>query len=180
MITPERLRRKHWSFVFALVALIYGTLYFVRPVCTFLQNTTPFALLVNILMYALLVILIVGLFVQGKINRPLPLLLLVMIGGAYVYGLLIIPNPEEKLHFIEYGILAYLIFRAVELDFRRPLAFLYAFLLTAAFGWIDEGIQHLLPNRYYQNEDVLLNAAGGLLGLAVIYVFRSGQAKAMA
>lgn len=179
MNTLQGLRRKYWSFALAWVALIYSTLYCVRPLCTFLQNTTPFALLVNSLMGVLLTVLILWLVIQGKINRPLPFLLLVMIGGAYIYGLWFIPNPEEKLHFLEYGILACLIAQAVEQDVRPPLALLYAFFLTAAFGWIDEGLQHLLPNRYYQNEDVALNAASGLLGLALMYLIRSGHAEAM-
>ena len=180
MDASERSRQKYWSFVFAWVALIYGTLYVVRPVCTFLQNTTPFALLVNILMYSLLTVLILGLFVKRKVTfaRPLSCLVFLITAGAYICGFSVIQIPEEKLHFLEYGILAYLAFRASELDIRRPPAFVYAFLLTVMFGWIDEGIQYFLPNRYYQNEDVALNAAGGLLGLAVVYIIRSGHAKA--
>ena len=40
---------------------------------------------------------------------------------------------------------------------------LVAVLLTAAFGWIDEGIQALLPSRVYDLRDVAFNAIAGLM-----------------
>jgi VanZ family protein len=101
---------------------------------------------------------------------------LVLIGLCYAYGLATIAYPEEKIHFIEYGILAFLIYRAMRLSLARPGAYIGAFFLTGISGWVDEGIQHLLPNRYYQLEDVLLNAVSGALGLALLFLFERRSA----
>jgi VanZ family protein len=172
MANSMSLRRRYWSYVFAWVVLIYATLYSVRPVCNFLKNTTPFALLVNILMFSLLIVIMMSLLMKRIVTRPSSYIFLFMTVAAYIYGFLTIQFPEEKIHFIEYGILAWLIIQAVELDVRRPAAHVYAFLLTAIFGWMDEGIQHLLPNRYYQFDDVILNATSGLLGLFLTHIIK--------
>jgi VanZ family protein len=98
-----------------------------------------------------------------------------MILSAYIYGMVTIQYPEEKIHFIEYGILAYLVFRPIHMDIQKPAAYGYAFILITIFGWIDEGIQHLLPNRYYQTEDVILNSISGGLGLLWIFIAKKEQ-----
>jgi len=52
--------------------------------------------------------------------------------------------------------------------------------LTAAVGWIDEGVQHLLPNRVYDLRDVALNAAAGLLAISIValaHAVRRSQAS---
>jgi hypothetical protein len=48
-------------------------------------------------------------------------------------------------------------------------------LFVAAAGWIDEGIQALLPSRYYDLRDVAFNAAAGLMALAAIAIFSRNE-----
>jgi len=163
-------RCKYWSCVFAWTALIYSTLSVARPVCTFLKNTTPFALLMNSLLIILLMAVSFYLASNRKVRRPSTYLLLIMTVAAYAYGLSVIQVPEEKIHFIEYGVLSCLILRALKADYQSRLAYFMAFTLTAILGWIDEGIQFLLPNRYYQIDDVMLNMVSGLLGLLLAYI----------
>lgn len=168
-----RCRRKYWAGVIAWLTLIYSTLYVMRPVCTFLKATTPFGVLVNTLLTALLGLVALNFFIRSIPYRPLSVFIFIAVTAAYAAGLLMIRNPEEKIHFIEYGILAFLVFRALETDVCPAAAYGLSFLLTAVFGWVDEGIQHLLPNRFYQLEDVLLNAVSGLLALLLIFIRRS-------
>ena len=79
---------------------------------------------------------------------------------------------QERLHLVEYGAVA-LAFRAAfaarRADGRAPAlpAAAAAFGATVAAGWLDEGIQALLPNRYYDIRDVGFNALAGALALAV-------------
>jgi hypothetical protein len=85
-------------------------------------------------------------------------------------------QPEEALHFIQYGLVGGLFFAALverrrHLDasswLARPaLPAVLAFLLTLAAGWTDEIIQYFLPNRYYDLRDVAFNAAAGALAIA--------------
>lgn len=107
-----------------------------------------------------------------RIKKKSTYVLLAITSVIYVYLLWVMKIPEEKIHFLEYGLLGFLVFRAFQLDFTDKLAYLLAFCLTAAFGWGDEGIQYLLPNRYFEWKDVLLNIVGGALGLFWTFLIR--------
>ena len=102
------------------------------------------------------------------------------VGLFYVGLLTLVPMmPEERLHFLEYGVVAALIYlalcerraRAAEADptSRDPLVRLppavVAVILTAILGWIDEAIQAVLPNRYYDLRDVAFNSAAAVICL---------------
>jgi VanZ family protein len=97
-------------------------------------------------------------------------LLLLLVMSVYVFGMVSLSIPEERLHLLEYGFLGFLVHRALILDTGKRQAYLAAFIITSLIGWGDEGIQYILPNRYYQFKDVSLNSASAALGLAMTYV----------
>ena len=66
-------------------------------------------------------------------------------------------NPEEAVHFIEYGILGFLLFRAFSRRVRDPLVYLAAGWLGAILGTTDEIIQWMTPRRVFGLRDVWLN-----------------------
>ena len=53
-----------------------------------------------------------------------------------------------------------------------------AWLLTALAGWLDEGIQGLLPNRVYDLRDVGFNALAGALALASAAALEAARQRA--
>jgi len=172
MIFKKNLREKYWFYVFTWVTLLYSTLYVVRPICEFLKKVTPFNFLSDMGMILLLVILVVLFFKKVRIKKPSTYFLLLFTLMIYGYAIATIKYPEEKLHFVEYGILGFLIFRAFRLDYNALKSYLFAFILTSLFGWGDEGIQYLLPNRYYQIDDVILNSVSGALGLFTTFIYQ--------
>lgn len=99
---------------------------------------------------------------------------LTLVGLAAVYALVVWPmeSPEEKLHFLEYGLVAVLAFFSAPERLEGPLRSLAAALFTGAAGWVDEGIQALLPTRYYDLRDVGFNALAGVMALCSLAVFR--------
>ena len=89
--------------------------------------------------------------------------------AVYLVTLIRLPIPEARSHLFEYGLVAMLIYQAL-LERRgngRRVAIpsLLAAVATALLGWVDEGIQWLLPNRVYDLVDVGLNAAFGLIAI---------------
>lgn len=166
------LRKRYWAWALGWTSAIYVTLYPVRPVCEFLKRTIPFDLWVNIFLVVCLSGIVILFFRKYKVTDFRGYVLLLIAVSGYLYGLVTISHSEEKIHFLEYGILAYLVFQALRLDHGTGAAYVGAFALTAALGWVDEGIQHFLPNRYYQISDVALNAASGFLGLLLVYIFQ--------
>jgi uncharacterized membrane protein len=84
------------------------------------------------------------------------LILVALAFGLYAYRL----NqqaPEEALHFIEYGILGVLLYRALSHRIRDYSIYICAALLGAIIGTIDETIQWLTPNRFWAYGDIWLN-----------------------
>ena len=80
----------------------------------------------------------------------------------------------ERTHLPEYGIAAWLAWRALEplLPGTFP-AYAAAAALAAAIGYGDELIQGVLPGRYYDLRDVALNALGAVLGALVLAAARA-------
>ena len=69
---------------------------------------------------------------------------------------------------LEYGLLAYLILRALQLDLADRPAYSWSLVLTTIVGLGDEIIQLILPQRFFEFKDVFLNMVSG--GLALLLV----------
>lgn len=163
-------RRTYWILAGAWTGLIYSTLYIVRPAVNILKEATPFSEVIQIGCLLLLFLLITGIIQKVGLKKPSSYCILGVVVIAYLGGLASLDYPEEKIHFIEYGLLAVLIFKALRFDIKGFPCFVYAFILTLGLGWIDEGIQYVLPNRYYQIQDVVLNGISGALALVIMFV----------
>ncbi len=98
---------------------------------------------------------------------------LALAGLAVAYAYLLKHHckfPAERLHLIEYGLLAYLLYRALRPDFTRAVAYALSLLISSGFGFLDEIIQHVLPNRVFELRDVMTNLLASALGLLVVAV----------
>jgi hypothetical protein len=72
-------------------------------------------------------------------------------------------SPEEAVHFIEYGALAVLLFRALRPTVPGASVFVAGTLIGAMVGTVDEIIQWLTPDRYWDWRDIALNAGAGAI-----------------
>ena len=83
-------------------------------------------------------------------------------------------SPAERTHLMEYSVVAVLIFQALrersENGRRVPVPALVALGATVLVGWIDEGIQAVLPNRVYDNFDVFSNFVAAVIGIVTSVV----------
>lgn len=156
----------------ALLLTIYSTLAVIRRVTNALRDAGLLKLTVGVI-FALTALAVVALFLkQPALRRPRTFALLG--GAAALYAAVIWPmeSPEEKLHFIEYGLVAVLWFLSLPLTWSTRRRFLTAALATLASGWLDEGIQALIPSRYYDLRDVAFNFTAGLMALTVFTLAR--------
>lgn len=90
------------------------------------------------------------------------------------------PYPAETLHYLQYGVLSMLLYRALSHRIRDCTIYPAAVFLGTAAGTLDEVIQWLTPGRYFDLDDVVLNFTGVvlvqlLLGLAVRPAIISGR-----
>jgi VanZ family protein len=76
--------------------------------------------------------------------------------------------PAERLHLFEYGLLACLSYGAFRFDFSGMKAYALSFIFSSLFGFLDEGIQCILPNRVCELRDAATNVIASALGLIVM------------
>lgn len=91
-----------------------------------------------------------------------------VLAGLFVYLTVRFDSPEEALHFVEYGVLAVLVLRAVTARTRDQSAYLAAAAVCLLVGSADEVVQWLVPSRFFAFRDIGLNALasiGTLLGV---------------
>ena len=79
---------------------------------------------------------------------------------------------KKGAHFTAYAILGLLVFRATG-EWKRP--FLFAFVITVLYAAGDEFHQLFVPGRHGTLRDVLIDMAGGLTGLTILYRARLKQ-----
>lgn len=169
-----------WSAAGLCLFLIYASLYIARPVAEYLRDRNLLRLVVS------LTFILTGAIVFWRILLGRPgmrvLVTLMLLTGGFLVVLLGIPMlPEERLHFIEYGLFAGLVFGALRERRRRGAAtlvspFTGALALTFVAGWVDEGIQAILPNRVYDPRDVAFNTAAGVICLVSIMLLQRARA----
>lgn len=121
---------------------------------------------------AALILAVFGLFIifyliakQKNIRSFIWLVVLTLI---YALGLNRLKLPIERIHFIEYGLLAIFVFRALRHNVRNKSIYLWSGIIVFCLGLLDEGIQYILPNRVYDTRDVIVNGIAGILGLLVL------------
>lgn len=82
-------------------------------------------------------------------------------------------TPEEAIHFLEYGILSLLIFRAFSHRIADASIYAAPVLAGAFFGVVDEAVQWLVPGRVFDLADIGLNVTAlALFQLALATVVR--------
>ncbi len=99
---------------------------------------------------------------------------------AVIFGLSSIPDLSSGLqplwdlilrkiaHAVEYAILGWLVFRALERSGRsRALVFVWALVLSAAYAASDELHQHFVAGRHAAVVDGLIDTLGSLVGIFV-------------
>ncbi len=155
-----------------LLLSIYSTLAVIRVVSNALRDAGYLRLSVGIA-FALAAVAVVVLVARTPALRNWRTVGLMLLSCA-VYGAVVWPmdSPEEKLHFIEYGAVGVLWFLSLPLKWTARKRYVVSALACGACGWIDEGIQALLPSRYYDLRDVGFNALAGLMALTLFCAAR--------
>lgn len=171
------LERRLWLAVGIAVGLLLAALYPMQFVLDALRARGLLRLAI-----AALFLLSAG-AVVGSLTRnraPLAAWLVVALAGALYAALaLAMEVPQERLHLVEYGGLALLLRAAIaESVARRPAGDrvsnidVWALGAATAIGWLDEGVQGILPNRIYDLRDVAFNALAAALALVAAAAVR--------
>lgn len=167
--------RRLWLWAFAVLAAIWSTLALGGAWVEALRGSA----LLGIGFVAGFVVVLAAVAAEALSRRPRAreVFVAAAIGAAFWMVVVRMGIPVvERTHLFEYGLLAVLIHGALcerRGGGRRVAApALYALVATATLGWIDEGIQALLPNRVYDLRDVGFNALAGLMTISASLLLR--------
>lgn len=99
---------------------------------------------------------------------------LFVLTGIYAYFTLnLIKAPAEAIHFLEYGLLGFFLFRALTNHIKDKSIYFTATLLALIIGTFDETFQWITPGRFWSFHDVGLNTlSGGLFQVALWKVIK--------
>lgn len=166
---------KRWGLVAAYALFIYSTLPLGLPARDFFRNSVGLENLIYAIGFACAALVVY--FNLNSIRRWGAVSAIWFFTLLAVFALFIssLEQPVERLHLIEYAVMGWLSHRAARLRHDRWRSYALAALVTVSLGWLDEAIQFWIPDRVYDNRDVLLNGAGGALGLCFVHLFERGE-----
>lgn len=117
------------------------------------------------------VMVLVAIVTQGLSTRPSGAEIGVAIGVAAAYLLVFVRMsvPTERSHLMEYGVVAILIYEALQERVSQgrqvPVPALLAIVITTLLGAIDECIQSMLPSRVCDPRDILFNVLAAVMAV---------------
>ncbi|MCZ6725816.1 MAG: VanZ family protein [Acidobacteria bacterium] len=163
-----------WLLALAWLGAIYSTLYVARTVAELLRTHN----LLRLTVWTTIALLGVAvLFWAVRARRGVRAWGVLALGAvAFLWAVASVSPPEVKLHFVEYGVLGGLFYSALRSGGARWVA-LPAVILTGLAGWLDEGIQYLLPNRWYDLQDVAINTVAGAIAIVTLVLLDWAQRR---
>ena len=123
--------------------------------------------------FGCLIAMLAGL-VRGPRTRVVRRAGALILVGVLSAGVLLtqLQTSAEAIHFLEYGLLGFLLFRAWRHHVADPLVYPISALSLGLVAWLDEFLQWLMPGRFWDFRDIRLNAmAGAIVLLSIALVF---------
>ncbi len=179
----ERARRDRewldWLFVVLWSMVIFATIPLARRIQAAVKDTWS----EDAFLYAVLVVILATTVVAVRYVRglegitPRRIAWLVAVGGLYVaYVVSLRGNPVEAVHFVEYGMLGALAFRALAHRTSDTGIYLAAAGVGGIVGILDEAIQWAVPRRVWDLRDIWFNFFGAsLVQVAIAAGIRPAQ-----
>ena len=156
-----------WLAVVAWVVVIYATIPLVRSLREFFVARWPAELIGIGVILVVVAVCAAGLILLRRRRRRLLVadaaLLLAIAAVLVIWTWRLMGQPEETVHFLEYGVLGVLLYRALRTHIRDSSVFVAGALIGILVGIFDEIIQWLVPGRYWDFRDVALNGGASIL-----------------
>jgi len=165
---------KEWLAVALWITAIFAAIPFVRTLREAFAVRWPVELLAFAVMAIVAAAAAMTLVASQRHRHSIPWANVAWLSGIAVVLVVwtrsLMGQPEEAVHFLEYGVLGVLLFRALRLHIPDPGVFVAGALLGTIVGTVDEILQWMVPSRYWDFRDLVLN--GGASVLVQIAVWR--------
>jgi VanZ family protein len=134
-------------------------------------NVAVFGYLVLVAVFIALVISLYYLWSRLKIRSFSNYLWLAAVASVYViFTLRLWAKPEEAIHFLEYGLLGFLLYQALRHHIHDKGIYFITFLIGALVGIFDESLQWMIPRRVWDFRDLGINALS--VGLCLVAIWK--------
>jgi len=170
---PREAEWLSWTFVGIWITVIFYTITRARELESFFKKMwgeSSFTYMVVASALILMAFTISFFLRYKKYYKLVNYIVLFVVGGIYILRAFQLAkhSPGEALHFIEYGFLFVLLYRALVHRIQHVAVFIIALIATSIIGNLDEVIQWMTPERYFDWRDVGLNAFSGFMMMLLI------------
>jgi len=162
-------------FLALYIALIFASIPFIWRLEVYLRARHLLMLSVYIAL-ALYIAVLVVIMIRYAERRWLAAAVLAVYTVVYTLIIIQVRGFDKKIHFIEYGILAFLFYDVFRVRMPRPAAHAATLAAVVAVGWVDEVIQSMVPHRSYDLGDFMINIYAALLMLLLVFIFERFRA----
>jgi hypothetical protein len=156
-----------WLAVVAWIAVIYTTIPFVRSLRKYFVARWPSELIGIGVILIVVALCAAGLVLLRRRRPRLPVAdaawLIAIAAVLVIWTWRLMGQPEETVHFLEYGVLGVLLFRALRIHISDSSIFVAGALIGILVGIVDEIIQWFVPGRYWDYRDIVLNGGASIL-----------------
>ncbi len=168
----KRWNWKLWLWGFLCSMGIFTTIPVARNLQKFVYNTVGREFFTYVVLFVVCIGLAILLYLfifKLKVKKISQYIWLFICAGLYIYHTIQLrAHPEEAIHFLEYGLLSYLLFKALSYRIQDWTVYLTAVFFVLFIGTTDEFLQWIMPQRFWDFRDVGLNMlAGGIFLLAI-------------
>lgn len=181
-VVEKKTKTIHPIFVVLYVIVVYSTIPFAPYAVDFLRKIFKqyYGVFVSTLIITLIAFIAVNSIKYLKNPRTAFWLLFLSFSGVFI--LITLEIPAERIHFMQYGFLAYLLIVASKRESASK--YIFAFVFGSIIGFVDELIQlffqyqkfFALPRRYFEWKDIGMNVFGVFLGCVFYrYVIEEGN-----
>ena len=159
---------------FLWIGLIYTTIPFVRGLREAFAARWPVEIIGFAVMAAITIAAATAFAFIRRLGKPIgradAFWLLTVATVSVIWTRRLMGQPEEAVHFIEYGILGVLLYRALETLIPDRTIYPVVILTGILVGTVDELIQWATPDRFWDFRDIVLN--GSAVALVQIAIWR--------
>lgn len=157
--------RRSWLLVALYVVALFASVPWARGIVLGLRERHLLGTSVTLLYFVVVVAFVYHVVFDVRLSDRiafLALALLALVMGSLVLGLAV---PEERIHFVQYGLLALLVRPALAWHVEPRVQCLGAISIASAAGVVDELLQGLASDRICDPRDMAINAAAAFLAI---------------
>ncbi len=149
--------RWRWAVTAAYVAVLYLSLPFTKDLVLSLKALHLFPAVVTAIYLAIAAVVLWLMLFLYRIRDAAAYILMTCLAVILAYFVLGLEVPEERVHFVQYGLLSVSVCYSLRPKVAVPKLYVQTFLLTAAGGIVDESLQYFIPSRVFDLRDIGFN-----------------------